>query len=457
MQIASGTLTGAQSLRGGLFVALGAAILLLPTLMNGFPFVFPDSVDYLTFNYHLIFRSPYYGLFIRLLHLKQFVWLPIAAQTLIVSHLVWTTMRLLLPRCRPWQFMACVVILTLGSSLPVVTGFILADVFTSVMILTLYLLAFHFDRLTSLERIYFFLLACLAISVHLSHLAIALALLLAIGAIFFAQGRQVRSVRMTLAAVAGPIALAAVAILLQNVLIHRVAALSPAGTSFLLANMIEYGPARRYLEEACPAAGYRICAEVGRLPRDSESVLFGTYQRLGGFAAVRAEATTIVLRTIQSRPGEVLEMAGKVAAQAITKRAPGAELVPLQAPNSSFMERALQATFGPGAVRAHLASAQSNDKVPRGLLKIIDNLVFPISLAFLIVATAYAAWRKADVVLALGGTMLAGVVFNILICALTSGAHDRFQARVTWLLPFAALLVLARSMKDQSPAGAERN
>jgi hypothetical protein len=63
-------------------ILTGAAIMILPVLCNGFPFVFPDSGDYLVFH-PLLHRSPYYGLFIFFFHLNRFIWGPIIAQALI--------------------------------------------------------------------------------------------------------------------------------------------------------------------------------------------------------------------------------------------------------------------------------------------------------------------------------------------------------------------------------------
>jgi hypothetical protein len=37
-----------------------------------------------------------------------------------------------------------------------------------------------------------------------------------------------------------------------------------------------------------------------------------------------------------------------------------------------------------------------------------------------------------------------GVVLNAAICGVLSGPYDRYQARVIWLVPFAAALALYR-------------
>ena len=116
-----------------------------------------------------------------------------------------------------------IIVLMLGlfSSLPFFIGFIMPDFFTSVMILVFYLLGFQSAALSRGEKIYFVLLACVAISAHISHLpqAIVLAVLVLL-------------VRVCLGILPGPccgkwsffvpIVLATGATLLNNLLIHRV-------------------------------------------------------------------------------------------------------------------------------------------------------------------------------------------------------------------------------------------
>jgi hypothetical protein len=99
-------------------------------------------------------------------------------------------------------------------------------------------------------------------------------------------------------------------ILLNNIVIHHSFALFPAGQSFLLANMIEHGPARRYLQETCPAADYKICRIAKSLPMTSHELLWAAdaYRELGGFDGMREEAAQIVRNTFRSRPWDVLQM-----------------------------------------------------------------------------------------------------------------------------------------------------
>ena len=198
----------------------------IPALVNGFPFVFPDSVDYLVFTPH-IYRSPFYGLFIFFFHLDRFIWAPVFVQALIASHLLWVYVRIYAGEPKLRWFAIIVLTLGLFSSLPFFTGFIMPDFFTSVMILVFYLLGFHAAALGRGEKIYFVLLACVAISAHISHLPQAIALALLVLLLRICLGVPLRcSLRQT-AILVVPLALATSATLLNNLLIHRVFALFP--------------------------------------------------------------------------------------------------------------------------------------------------------------------------------------------------------------------------------------
>ena len=263
----------------------------IPALINGFPFVFPDSVDYLVFTPH-IYRSPFYGLFIFFFHLDRFIWAPVFVQALIACHLLWVYVRIYAGEPKLRWFAILVLALGLFSSLPFFTGFIMPDFFTSVMILVFYLLGFHANALGKAERTYFVLLACVAISSHISNLPQAIALVLLVLLLRICLGTPLRSSLRQGAILVVPLALATSATLLNNLLIHRVFALFPAAQTFVLANMIEQGPARHYLQEVCPDARFKLCANWNTLPATSYEFLWSTdnLQRLGGFEGMHDEA-----------------------------------------------------------------------------------------------------------------------------------------------------------------------
>ena len=350
-------------------------------------------------------------------------------------------------------FALIVLMLGLFSSLPFFTGFIMPDFFTSVMILVFYLLGFHAAALGRGEKIYFVLLACVAISAHISHLPQAIALALLVLILRLCLGAPLRYLLRQGAILLVPLALAASATLLNNLLIHRVFALFPAGQTFVLANMIEQGPARHYLQEVCPAAGFKLCASSNTLPASSYEFLWSTdnLRRLGGFEGMHDEATAIVAGTIRTRPAEVLKMMAHSIASSFLVHAPGAELFPLS--NDPWMTDVLVKKFGPETLRSYKTSLAARDLIPREFLRVLDEVTFPAAVLALLIAGVCAFRRRLAEALSLGIFVAAAVVINNVLCALGSGVHDRYQARVTWLVAFSALLIFASLRRQTETSG----
>ena len=79
-------------------IFLGALLLVWPALLNGYPLVFSDTGGFLhqTLGPLMLWDKPWvYGPFLHLFHWGLTLWLPMAAQALIVSHLLWVTQRVL--------------------------------------------------------------------------------------------------------------------------------------------------------------------------------------------------------------------------------------------------------------------------------------------------------------------------------------------------------------------------
>ena len=440
-----------------LAIAAGSICFLIPALINGFPFVYPDTVDYLIFTPRL-YRSPFYGLFIFFFHLNRFIWAPVIAQAFIASHLVWVLVRIHAGGSSVRYFGFMVIILVCLSSLPFFVGFIMPDIFTPIMILVFYILGFHLSALSRLERLYFVLLGCVAVAAHISHLTQALALVSAIIIIqvFLRTPFRVALTRSTILSI--PLVLSAIAILLNNIVVHHSVALFPAGQSFLLANMIEQGPARRYLQERCPAAGYRICSIIDSVPRTAYEVLWapdGAYQNLGGFEGMREEAKQIVMSTFLSRPWDVLQMAVHTVGLSFVNHAPGADLHSLGQSRDIWMVDVLTKKFGLSTVRAHEDSLQSQDAT-RALLQAVDSMNFPIATVGLLISGIFAFRRGLQEATVLAILVPAAYAINNTLCAFASGISDRYQARVTWLFALAGMLIIIQlfeSSRNKSLSG----
>lgn len=431
-------------------IIAGATLLLVPAVINGFPFALDDSAGYVS-GERVVYHSIFYNLFVEGTDLGRSPWLVIAVQALIVTHVVWLWQRVLLGPGLPVLFVATMAGLSALTSLGLVAGYLMPDIFTPVAILAIGLLAFARVRLARTEIVYLVALAAIAVAVHLSHIPIAAGAVVTATVILLVRGDGARQALASAVVAASPVVLAAGALFASNALYFGLPKLSPAGPVFLVANLIGKGPARDYLREVCPAAAYKACGEADYLHEDSNYFLWaGPLDRLGGFEAFREEAATIAAETLRTRPVAVARAAAVAVRDALLTHRPGWEYRPLRG-NTWWFERNLATRYGPDAAAAWQASLQANDAFPRTLLKSLDAVVLPVSLLGLLAGTLL-AWRRgwADL-LSFNALVLAGIAANVLVCAVGSGVFDRYQTRVTWLVPLAAVLVAMR-MAQSLPA-----
>jgi hypothetical protein len=435
-----------------LAVVFGAALFMLPAMLNGFPFLAPDSTRYLPHAVRLWY-SPFYGWFIYLLHFDAFIWGVVVGQSLILSHLVFVVTKLHVPKSyRLPIFLGLALCLTAFSSLPYFSGLIMPDIFTAIMVLTLFILAFKFSQLRKAEKIYFFFLAFLSTSAHFSHLPIAVAIVAVAAILLFFLRQPWQKVGWRIAGLLVPVMLAAGAFFLTNLVIYGIAALSPAGPNFVLANMIEYGPARHYLQAACPAAGYKLCPYVNELPATANQFLWTPDFLLGrlDFVAEGKEASAIVAKTIETRPREVAHMFLETSFLALTSYAPATDLRLFERFEPEM--NAALARFGPETQIGWRESAEHRGAVPRAFLSKLQDVVLPLVMLGLVIGCILAYKRGSLELLALPLFVTSAFIINAVVCGVTSGVFDRYQARVSWLLVLSAIILWVGLLASQRRA-----
>ena len=314
------------------------------------------------------------------------------------------------------------------------------DVFAPVVVLSVFLLGFGGARITRGEAAWVMVLATFGIAAHLSHVPLALALLVVGGVLARRMGPVLR--------MAAPLAGAVALLLVTNLVGHGRASLSPHGATFLLARLQDDGPAARTLRAECPGRGWYLCAFVDRLPMDSDAFLWapdspmnrdgsGQVRFLGG-ALLSGEAGEIVAETLRREPvGVGLAMARNAVAQLFMAQA-GDTLV------SDHLGGAVGSRirpYFPAAEAARFDAAQQ----PRGLLPAaVAPVLWPhgpvliLGLALCLLAL----WRRPQArVLVL--LVLIGCAANALATGGLSKPHHRYEARILWLVPFAGALALA--------------
>lgn len=481
-------------------ILAGAVLLLWPALLNGYPLVFSDTGGFLhqTLGPLMLWDKPWvYGPLLHLAHWRVSLWPAAAAQALIVSHLLWLTQRVLAGTAHPARHLLTCLALAALTTAPFTVAMLMPDVFAPVVILALFLLGPGRDRLSRGERAWLLLLATCGIAAHLSHLPIAAALVVVAllrvcletrhAACFQARrrpaappghrfqdtavdgraglragaglakqalcglprGRALRDAAWT----AAPLIAAVALLLASNAIGHGRLALSPHGATFLLARLQADGPATEVLRARCPDAGWYLCGFVDRLPMDANDFLWspdspvnrdaeGQARFLGG-ALLSAEAGEIVGETLRAHPLAVIATALRNTLRQLVTVGVGDTLGPENL--ATALRPRLAEGFPPSELAAFDASLQRHDALRQAVAPLL-----PLYDAFLLLVLpllAWQAWRavRARDAVALGclAFILVGVLANAAATGGLSGVFPRYQARVAWLLPLAALLLIA--------------
>ncbi|MBW1818595.1 MAG: hypothetical protein JRJ60_15745, partial [Deltaproteobacteria bacterium] len=281
-------------------ILLSGVLLSAAAVYNRYPFVWPDTECYVRLS-NLIFRTPFYSLLVYPVHLTWSLWPVVLFQSLIVAALLHLTLRTTFGSAGALRLLVTVFILTIISSLPWVTGLIMPDVFTSVLVLAVFLLGFRAELLNRFEQASLFVIVVISITVHLSHVPLAVAQICVIGifGIAFRKSSRIRVSKWWVMAV--PVLMSLGLILTNNIVNHDTAQLSPGGYCMQLARLVADGPAVSYLKEKCRHRRYALCEYIHELPDNSDRFLWGQdspLSKVGGFDGYWREAQKIVWGTV---------------------------------------------------------------------------------------------------------------------------------------------------------------
>ena len=439
----------------------GGPLLLWPALLNGYPILFSDSAAFLsqTLDRFAAFDKPIvYGPFLHLFHWGVTLWGPALAQALILSHLLWLVQRVVAGEARAGRHLLLLAGLAAGTALPWVASLLMPDFLAPVTVLALFLLGFGWPGLGRAERLHVTALAVIAIASHLSHL-IPAAALLALTALLARRVQPVLRVAM-------PLALALALVIGGNYLAFGRAAVSPHGAVFALARLVADGPAAELIRARCPDAGWHVCGWADRLLTDSDIFLWhpqgplwampdGT-PRPGGAIALAPEAGLVVRETLLAHPGAVALAALRNGWRQLFLAGLGDTL--RRSDIGSGPAERLARHFPPAEAARFHASRHSADM----LSAMAAPLRWPhgVVLALGGMAGLLAWWRAAisgdATLLALVLCVLVGVTANAFATGALSGPHERYQARIAWLLPLVGVLGFWAPSPARPPRRADR-
>jgi hypothetical protein len=438
-------------------IAAASLALAWVAFYNGYPLVFADTGTYLgqALQRYLGWDRPVFYSFLLLgLHWGLTLWVVPVAQSAVLAHLVWLVLRTL-GAGGVLRYGLVIALLSVATAAPWFAAWMIPDVFTGAVVLVLWLLGAVPERLSMTERLWLVGLGTIAIVVHQSHvpLAAGLVIVLLAGRWLFrlAPPLGARGTALLLA----PLFAAMLGMMLANLVGHGRFSLSPFGANFLLARVIYDGPGAATLVEACPQMAWRLCAYLAELPPaslrypSSDHFLWqpdSPFYRLGHPRQTAPEAAAIVAETFR-RHGlwQLQRMARNTLTQLRQFRTGvGTDFGPwLGSPGPE----PVIAEFLTGDLVAFRSARQATGELHLlAPLRRLHSTVVVLSLPSVIVA-AVAAWRRGQRAgTLLVAAILAAIFGNAVLAGGLSAVHDRYTARLAWLMPAASLaLFLVRS------------
>jgi len=239
-----------------------------------------------------------------------------------------------------------------------------------------------------------------------------------------------------------PPALAILGLCAVNLAAHGRFAVSPFGNVFLLARVIYDGPGMAVLRRDCPAAGWRLCPLLDRLPPTSDDFLWSADSPLdaaGGPKAISRDAGAIITATVVSDPAGVARAALANMLEQLGRFGSGDGLEPWPNQVTPWIER----DFPPAEQTAYASALQQRARltVPP-LLALAHRLTALGGVTGCVLLLPMAIRRRA----ACFGFLVAVLIALPVSAAITGGLsapHERYQSRIMWLPPFVAVVSLA--------------
>ena len=500
----------------GALILAGCIVLLLPALFSGRPFIYWDTPTFYGWGHDIVAairhpwppladfpphrglwaadnfhgawdritphqfqlvmtaigaRSSFYALPLYAIGSALTLWAPAALQSLLAAWLLWVTADVIFERPRPLAYARLVAALAAFTTLPYFTAYLMPDIFAAFALLAAALLLCFHDRLAPRRRAGLAMTLAYAVVVHLSVLPAVVGTLLAGLAATRVAAPALRTKPGALAAAAALVC-AGVAAYAAGIGLKAVFGQDVRSPPFLEGRVIADGPGQQFLRETCAERGWAACRWKDSQVLFTDDIIWPdvTWHNLPLITdpAERQrflnEQPAIVLGTILHHPiAQFWASARNAARQLATFTIAydvGGALHGLLAAHSDRSMRVAQIVpnIAPCLKNPHACDETHAFK----LLQAMQYVVVAASL--LVLGGSFAGWlslaKPAEGVLrqnrrlaAFAVVIIAGVALNGIVCGVFSGPWGRYQARVIWLIPMAAELVLETALQGARPTG----
>lgn len=465
---------------------IGALALLWPAYVNGGPFWFPDTSNYIRaadaavvaltgsasewsdrLEYVappaaqqagqpqagtgaiqptrpvLAGRSIYYGFLVYLPMRFAGPWGAAILQALLVAGVLLYCCRILLGATGGVSQRLLVVgtgVLLFATPLPYYTAMLMPDVYTGLLILVLAIAIALWSRLTQSQRLTLLVIAAAICTFHTTHLLIAAGMAVA-AAVFKLGGQRLRPLLIALPV----LAVGVFSIVAFSLAVKAALGQPPISPPFLSARLTAAGPGTEFLKAEClkqPDA-WALCAHLNKLPQWSDDFLWSEDARSGVFQVsgnaekrrLASEDKRFALAVLLAHPGDVVGVSlANFGRQLVSFRMGGFNAPPAQAAR-------LRTKYPPSVAAAIERTSGARGQFNLQPVRMLTMACFVVSLALLAFTARKSFLRTMDhrrLVWHVVFLICLGIVANAAITGALSNPHGRYQMRLIWLLPLAA-------------------
>ncbi|MCK1300906.1 hypothetical protein IVB33_34970 [Bradyrhizobium sp. 24] len=438
---------------GSLWLRLAAIalplLMIAPAFWNGYPLLQWDTGGYLARwyeGYLVPSRSTVFGIYLHYGESSGF-WINLAIQSLATLWLLQLTLRVL-SMMQTFRFAAISLLLILSTALPWLASMLLTDIFAGLSVLSLFLLVIGGPRTSALEKISLFVFTAFAAATHSATLGVLLGLCVAGW-----MARPLLGPRLPIAGLAqASLTIVAGGLMLvsANHALSGKWTWTPGGTGVAFGRMMQDGIVARYLNDHCPREKLKLCPYRDQLPATADEFLWGKsmFNTLGRFEGMNDEMGTIVVGSLADYPAWQAGAALRAMGQQLLHVATGEGTNGWIPHTRGIIERYIPAQVTPMRAARQQHWAVNFDGV--------NWLHVPVALTSMLALVVFLALslrnRRLDDLTLLAATVVLALLGNAFICGVISGPHDRYGARMVWVVTFVVLMALARAFGDDTKA-----
>lgn len=428
-------------------------------LYNGYPIIYNDTATYIKSGFNLdtpADRPITYGIFILLTSLfKTSLFLTVFFQNLILSWLLLECFIKCLSKSFLKYFLLTITVLAIFTGLPWVSNQIFADLFTSFIFLSTFLILTYTDEKKT--KIYFLYFTFLwSVGSHLSHISITQLFLYT--SLPFAIIIVHKNLHLTKAVIFKR-GLALIIIGLSAILIMG-SAISKSSSIFFTGKLCENGILKKYLDENCATTNYKLCAYKDELNYRAFEFVWNpncVTNKLGGWKAMKQEYSAIDKAIVTNPKYFKMLVVESVKATfdqfTLNNIGEGNGNLLNDSNNTYTINR-----FFPREFNNYVQSAESKKEgINFPFFNSIYNvcyMLFAFLFAFLFIKKTIS--KQFNIIYLLSLLIIIGITINNVMSASLANAIDRFGVRVIWLMVFVTILMIIELL-SKNPANENSN